>query len=540
MPKLIAFHQDARTSLLHGVDQLADTVKVTLGPRGRHVVLQKPIGLPQIVNDGVTIAREIDLSEPFENLGAQLVKAVATKTNDIAGDGTTTATVIAQHLMHEGLRNVVAGANPMELSKGIKLAADKTEEILAQVATPVETNDEIRNVATVSSRDEEIGAMVARGMEIVGRDGVISVDESQTTETEIVLTEGLEFDKGYISPSFITDYEAARAELEDPYILIHRNKLSSLPVLLPMLEKVLATKRSLLIIAEDVEDEALAALAMNALRKTLKVVAVKAPYFGERRVGFMHDMAAVTGATVVDPDTGVNLADSGLEILGSAKRVTVTKKSTLIVDGAGTPEAVEERRRQLRTEIENYSSEWDKNKMKERLTKMSGGVALIKVGGSTEAEVTERMMRVDDAIHAAQAAVKEGIIAGGGSTLTQLATQVAEFAETLDGDVALGARILAKSLNSPLYWIAKNAGEDGAVVLSKVQEMQPGEGYNAATRTFGNLLEAGVIDPVMVTRSAVTNAASVGRMVLTTEISVVDKPKAAGEENGAHAGHHHH
>lgn len=404
----------------------------------------------------------------------------------------------------------------------------------------METNDEIRNVATVSSRDEEIGAMVARGMEIVGRDGVISVDESQTTETEIVLTEGLEFDKGYISPSFITDYEAARAELEDPYILIHRNKLSSLPVLLPMLEKVLATKRSLLIIAEDVEDEALAALAMNALRKTLKVVAVKAPYFGERRVGFMHDMAAVTGATVVDPDTGVNLADSGLEILGSAKRVTVTKKSTLIVDGAGTPEAVEERRRQLRTEIENYSSEWDKNKMKERLTKMSGGVALIKVGGSTEAEVTERMMRVDDAIHAAQAAVKEGIIAGGGSTLTQLATQVAEFAETLDGDVALGARILAKSLNSPLYWIAKNAGEDGAVVLSKVQEMQPGEGYNAATRTFGNLLEAGVIDPVMVTRSAVTNAASVGRMVLTTEISVVDKPKAAGEENGAHAGHHHH
>ncbi|ALE18734.1 chaperonin GroEL [Lawsonella clevelandensis] len=540
MPKLIAFHQDARTSLLHGVDQLADTVKVTLGPRGRHVVLQKPIGLPQIVNDGVTIAREIDLPDPFENLGAQLVKAVATKTNDIAGDGTTTATVIAQHLIHEGLRNVVAGANPMELSKGIKLAADKTEELLGQVATPVETDDEIRNVATVSSRDEEIGAMVARGMEIVGRDGVISVDESQTTETEIVLTEGLEFDKGYISPSFITDYEAARAELEDPYILIHRNKLSSLPNLLPLLEKVLASKRPLLIIAEDVEGEALTALAMNALRKTLKVVAVKAPYFGDRRVGFMHDMAAVTGATVVDPDTGVNLADSGLEILGSAKRVTVTKKSTLIVDGAGTPEAVEERRRQLRTEIENYSSEWDKNKMKERLTKMSGGVALIKVGGSTEAEVTERMMRVDDAIHAAQAAVKEGIIAGGGSILTQLAPQVEEFAETLDGDVALGARILAKSLNSPLYWIAKNAGEDGAVVLSKVQEMQSGEGYNAATRTFGNLLDAGVIDPVMVTRSAVTSAASVGRMVLTTEISVVDKPKVAGEGHGAHAGHHHH
>lgn len=540
MPKLIAFHQDARTSLLNGVDQLADTVKVTLGPRGRHVVLQKPIGLPQIVNDGVTVAREIDLSDPFENLGAQLVKAVATKTNDVVGDGTTTATVIAQHLMHEGLRNVVAGANPMELSKGIKLAADKTEELLSQVATPVETNDEIRNVATVSSRDEEIGSMVARGMEIVGREGVISVDESQTTETEIVLTEGLEFDKGYISPSFITDYEAARAELEDPYILIHRNKLSSLPTLLPLLEKVLDSKRPLLIIAEDVEGEALAALAMNALRKTLRVVAVKAPFFGDRRVGFMHDMAAVTGATVVDPDTGVNLADSGLEILGSAKRVTVTKKSTLIVDGAGTPEAVEERRRQLRAEIENYSSEWDKNKMKERLTKMSGGVALIKVGGSTEAEVTERMMRVDDAIHAAQAVVKEGIIAGGGSTLTQLAPQVEEFADTLEGDVALGARILAKSLNSPLYWIAKNAGEDGAVVLSKVQEMQPGEGYNAATRTFGNLLEAGVIDPVMVTRSAVTNAASVGRMVLTTEISVVDKPKAAGEDAGEHAGHHHH
>lgn len=540
MSKLIAFHQDARTSLLNGADRLADTVRVTLGPRGRHVVLQKPIGLPQVVNDGVTIAREIDLPDPFEDLGAQLLRAVATKTNDSAGDGTTTATVIAQRIMHEGLRNVAAGANPMELSVGIKLAAEKTEELLAQAATPVETSEAIRHVATVSSREEKIGDMVARGMDMVGRDGVISVDESQATETEIVLTEGMEFDKGYLSPSFITDYEAARAELENPYILLHRNKLSSLPTLLPLLEKVVETKRPLLIIAEDVEGEALAALAMNAVRKTLRVVAVKAPFFGDRCVSFMHDMAAVTGATVVDPDTGVNLAEAGIEILGSAKRVTVTKKSTLIIDGAGAPDSVEERRQQLRSEIEHCSSEWDKKKIGERLAKMSGGVALIKVGGVAEAEVTERMTRVDDAIHAAQAAVKEGIIAGGGSTLAQLAPQVEGYADTLDGDVALGARILATALTAPLYWIATNAGEDGSVICQKVQDMPVGEGYNAATCTFGDLVQEGVIDPVMVTRSAVTNAASVGRMVLTTEMSVVDKPQSPGEDNNVHAGHHHH
>lgn len=532
MSKLIAFDETARALMLSGVDQLANTVKVTLGPRGRHVVMEKEIGGPTIVNDGVAIARNIDLSDPFEDLGAQLVKTVAIKTNDVAGDGTTTATVIAQHLIRDGLRNVVAGANPVKLSRGIKLAADKTVELLQEVATPIDNTDQVRHVASVSARDDSIGDMVARGMDLVGLDGSITVEESQSTESEVVLTEGVEFDRGYISPMFAADSENPRLELEDPYILIHREKLSSLPALVPLLEKVMQSKKPLLIIAEDVEGDALTALIMNAVRKTLNVVAVKAPYFGERRTGFMHDLAAVTGATVVDPETGVTLQESGLEILGSAKRVAVTSKNTIITDGGGTPEQLEERRQYLRTLIENYSSEWDKKKMGERLARLAGGVAVIKVGASTDTEFAERVSRVDDAIHAAQAAIKEGIIAGGGSVLAQLSTRIEEFADTIEHeDEAIGARILARALCAPLYWIAENAGKDGAIVMSKVKEMPLGQGFNAATLEYGELIPAGVIDPVMVTHSAVTNAASVGRMILTTEVSIVEKPGPGGKKH---------
>ncbi|HHY07757.1 MAG TPA: chaperonin GroEL [Corynebacteriales bacterium] len=537
MSKLIAFDETARALLLSGVDQLANTVKVTLGPRGRNVVMEREIGGPTVINDGVAIARNIDLSDPFEDLGAQLLKTVAIKTNDVAGDGTTTATVIAQHLIREGLRNVVAGANPVKLSRGIQLAAEKTVDVLQAVATPVENTDQVRQVASVSARDDSIGDMVARGMDLVGLDGSIAVEEGQSTETEVVLTEGVEFDQGYLSPSFAENSETPRLELEDPYILIHREKLSSLPTLIPLLEKVMESKRPLLVIAEDVEGDALTALIMNALRKTLNVVAVKAPYFGERRTGFMHDLAAVTGATVVDPETGVYLKDSGLDILGTAKRVVVTNKSTVITDGGGTPEEIEERRQYLRTLIENYSSEWDKKKMGERLSRLAGGVAVIKVGASTDTEFTEKVSRVDDAIHAAQAAIKEGIIPGGGAVLAQISTRIEEYADTIEQpDEALGARILAKALCAPLYWIANNAGVDGAVVMSKVKDLKIGEGFNAATREYGELMPAGIIDPVMVTHSAVTNAASVGRMVLTTEVSIVEKPGPGGKKHETDAG----
>ena len=531
MAKLIAFDQEAREGIQHGVDILADSVRVTLGPRGRNVVLDKAFGGPLVTNDGVTIARDIDLEEPFENLGAQLVKSVAVKTNDIAGDGTTTATLLAQAIINEGLRNVAAGANPIELNKGISAAAEAVVEELKARATEVSSNEEIANVATVSSRDSVVGEMVAGAMDKVGKDGVLTVEESQSIESYVDVTEGISFEKGFLSPYFMTDPEAGQAVLEDPQVLLVRNKITSLPEFLPLLEKAVSTSRPLLIIAEDIEGEPLQTLVVNSIRGALKVVAVKSPYFGERRKAFMDDLAVVTAATVIDPEVGVNLKDAELDVLGSARRVTVTKDDTVIVDGAGTAEAVENRREQIRREIENTDSTWDKEKAEERLAKLSGGVAVIRVGAPTETEVNERKLRVEDAINAARAAAQEGIIAGGGSALVQIAAKLEELAESYPGEQKTGVLTVARALVKPAYWIAENAGLDGSVVVSKIAELPNGEGFNAATLEYGNLIEQGIIDPVKVTHSAVVNAASVARMVLTTEASVVNKPE---EEEAGH------
>ena len=520
MAKLIAFDQEAREGIQRGVDTLADAVKVTLGPRGRNVVLSKSWGGPTVTNDGVTIARDIDLEDPFENLGAQLVKSVAVKTNDIAGDGTTTATLLAQALVAEGLRNVAAGANPVELNKGIKAAAEKVVEELKARATEVQSSGEIANVATVSSRDPEVGEMVAGAMDKVGKDGVLTVEESQSIDSYVDLTEGISFDKGFLSPYFMTDPDAGQAVLEDARVLLVRGKISSLPDFLPLLEQAASESVPLFVVAEDIEGEALQALVVNSIRKVLKVVAVKSPYFGERRKAFMDDLAVVTAATVIDPEVGVNLKDATLEHLGSARRVTVTKDDTVIVDGAGTAEAVEDRRNQIRREIESTDSTWDKEKAEERLAKLSGGVAVL---------------RVEDAINAARAAAEEGIIAGGGSALVQIAKQLEEFAGGFDGEQKTGVLAVARALSKPAFWIADNAGLDGAVVVSKIAEMPNGEGFNAATLEYGNLIEQGIIDPVKVTHNAVVNAASVARMVLTTEASVVTKPA----EEDEHEGHAH-
>ncbi|MDK6806233.1 molecular chaperone GroEL [Corynebacterium sp. HMSC062E11] len=540
MPKLIAFDQEAREGIQRGVDTLADAVKVTLGPRGRNVVLSKAFGGPTVTNDGVTIARDIDLDDPFENLGAQLVKSVAVKTNDIAGDGTTTATLLAQALVFEGLRNVAAGANPIELNKGIEAAAEKVVEELKKRATPVNSSAEVSQVATVSSRDAEVGEMVAGAMDKVGKDGVVTVEESQTIESTVDVTEGISFDKGYLSPYFATEEETYNAVLDDAAILLVRNKISSLPDFLPLLEKIAESSRPTLIIAEDIEGEPLQALVVNSIRKVLKVAAVKSPYFGERRKGFMDDLAVVTGATVVDPEVGINLKEVGPEVLGSARRVTVSKEDTVIVDGAGTAEAVEERREQLRREIERTDSTWDKEKLEERLAKLSGGVAVIRVGAATETEVNERKLRVEDAINAARAAVEEGVIAGGGSALVQISQELEAFAEGFEGEAKIGVLAVARALTRPAYWIAENAGLDGSVVVAHVAEKANGEGFNAATLEYGNLLEQGIIDPVKVTHSAVVNAASVARMVLTTEASVVEKPAEEEPAQAAHAHAHAH
>ncbi|APT84091.1 chaperonin GroEL [Corynebacterium aquilae] len=540
MAKLIAFDQQARKGIQAGVDTLADAVKVTLGPRGRNVVLDKPFGGPTVTNDGVTIARDIDVEDPFENLGAQLVKSVAIKTNDIAGDGTTTATLLAQALIHEGLRNVAAGANPIELNRGIAAGAEKTVELLLARATEVASSAEIANVATVSSRDPEVGEMVAGAMDKVGKDGVVTVEESQSMETTLDVTEGVSFDKGFLSPYFITDIDAQKAELDDCLVLLVRNKISSLPDFVPALEKIVESGKQVLIIAEDIEGEPLQMLVVNSIRKTLKVVAVKSPYFGDRRKAFMDDLAVVTGATVVDPEVGINLSEVTLAQFGGARRVTVTKDQTVIVDGAGTAEAVQARREQIRREIDNTDSSWDKEKATERLAKLSGGIAVIKVGAATETEVSERKLRVEDAINAAKAAADEGVIAGGGSALVQIARELDEYAEQFDGDAKVGVTALARALRKPAFWIASNAGLDGAVAVSKVADMANGEGLNAATLEYGNLIEQGIIDPVKVTHSAVVNATSVARMVLTTEASVVEKPAEPEQAADAGHGHHHH
>jgi chaperonin GroEL len=541
MSKLIEFNETARRAMEAGVDKLADAVRVTLGPRGRHVVLAKAYGGPVVTNDGVTIAREIELEDPFENLGAQLVKSVATKTNDVAGDGTTTATVLAQAMIHNGLRNVAAGANPIALGLGISRAADVVSEALLAAATPVSGKSGIAAVATVSSRDAEVGEMVGEAMTQVGLDGVVSVEESSTMDTELEITEGVGFDKGFISAYFITDFDSQEAVLEDTLVLLHRDKIGSLPDLLPLLEKVAQSGKPLLIIAEDVEGEALSTLVVNAIRKTLKAVAVKAPFFGDRRKAFLDDLAVVTGAQVVNPDVGLLLRDVGLEVLGSARRVVVTKDSTVIVDGGGTHEAVADRVKQLRGEIEGTESDWDREKLEERLAKLSGGVAVIKVGAATETALKERKHRVEDAVAAAKAAVEEGIVTGGGSALVQARAALQGLRDSVTGDEALGVEVFSASLSAPLYWIATNAGMDGAVVVNKVCEMPAGHGFNAATLTYGDLIAEGVIDPVKVTRSAVLNAASVARMILTTETAIVERPSHYDDDGHghSHAGHSH-
>jgi chaperonin GroEL len=525
MSKLIEFNETARRALEAGVDKLADAVRVTLGPRGRHVVLAKAFGGPTVTNDGVTVAREIDLEDPFENLGAQLVKSVATKTNDVAGDGTTTATVLAQAIIKGGLRNVAAGANPL------------SEALLAS-ATPVSGKKGIAQVATVSSRDEQIGKLVGEAMTKVGHDGVVSVEESSTLSTELEFTEGVGFDKGFLSAYFVTDFDAQQAVLDDTLILLHRDKISSLPDFLPLLEKVAESGKPLLVIAEDVEGEPLSTLVVNAIRKTLKAVAVKAPFFGDRRKAFLEDLAIVTGAQVVNPDVGLTLREVGLEVLGSARRVVVSKDDTIIVEGGGDAKVIADRAKQLRSEIESTDSDWDREKLEERLAKLAGGVAVIKVGAATETALKERKESVEDAVAAAKAAVEEGIVTGGGSALLQSRKALADLRASLSGDEASGVEVFSDALSAPLYWIATNAGLDGAVVVNKVAELPVGHGFNAATLKYGDLAADGVIDPVKVTRSAVLNAASVARMILTTETAIVEKPAEEADDHGH--GHHHH
>jgi chaperonin GroEL len=537
MPKQISFDEKARRALERGVNQLADAVKVTLGPRGRHVVLEKKFGGPTVTNDGVTIAREIELGDPFENLGAQLAKTAATKTNDVAGDGTTTATVLAQAMVAAGLRNVAAGANPMALGIGISAAADKVSEFLKDKATPVE-GKAIAQVGTIASREQEIGDLISQALDAVGKDGVITVEEGSTLATELEITEGLQFDKGYLSPYFVTDAESMEAVLEDAYVLLHREKISAITDLLPLLEKVLADGRPLLIIAEDVDGEALSTLVVNSIRKTLRVVAVKSPFFGDRRKAFMDDLAIATGGEVISSEIGLKLAETGLDALGRVRRAVVTKDATTLVEGAGAKDAVAGRVEQIKREIEASDSDWDREKLQERLAKLSGGVAVIKAGAATETALKERKHRIEDAVSATRAAVEEGIVPGGGSALVQAAAALADGLG-LRGDEATGVEIVRKSLSAPLFWIAANGGLEGAVVVNKVSGGSWGEGFNASTLTFGDLLEDGVVDPVKVTRSAVVNAASIARMVLTTESAIVDKPEPPAPAPAGGHGHGH-
>ncbi|MFI6822331.1 chaperonin GroEL [Micromonospora sp. NPDC050187] len=537
MAKILSFSDDARHLLEHGVNALADAVKVTLGPRGRNVVLDKKFGAPTITNDGVTIAKEIELTNPYENLGAQLVKEVATKTNDVAGDGTTTATVLAQAMVREGLRNVTAGTNPAGLKRGIDAAAAKVSEALLDRAVEVADKTSIAHVATISAQDATIGELIAEAMEKVGRDGVITVEEGSALHTELEVTEGLQFDKGFISPNFVTDLESQEAVLENPYILITTQKISAIEELLPLLEKVLADSKPLLIVAEDVEGQALSTLVVNALRKTIKVCAVKAPGFGDRRKAMLQDMAIQTGAELVAPELGYKLDQIGLEALGTARRVVVDKENTTIVDGGGQDTEVADRVAQIRKEIEASDSEWDREKLAERLAKLSGGVAVIKVGAATEVEMKERKHRIEDAIAATKAAVEEGTVPGGGAALAQILP-------TLDDDLGftgeekVGVSIVRKALVEPLRWIAQNAGHDGYVVVQKVIGQEWGHGLDAATGQYVDLVGNGIIDPVKVTRNAVTNAASIAGLLLTTESLVVEKPEKAEPAAGGH-GHSH-
>jgi len=534
MAKIVEFDEKARRSLERGVNALADAVKVTLGPKGRNVVIDKKWGAPTITNDGVTIAREVELEDPFENLGAQLVKEVATKTNDVAGDGTTTATVLAQAFVKEGLRVVAAGAAPMDIKKGIEAAVVAVKEALLKAARPVANKEEIAQVATISSQDRAIGELIADAFDKVGKDGVISVEESSATGLELEFTEGMQFDKGYISPYFVTDSERMEAVLDDPYILLVQNKISAVADLLPLLEKVSQSGKPLFIIAEDVDGEALSTLVVNRIRGLFSSVAVKAPAFGDRRKATLQDISVLTGAQVVSPEIGLKIDQVGLEVLGRARRVIVTKDNTTIVDGGGDSTEVANRVAQIRAEIERTDSDWDREKLQERVAKLAGGVCVIKVGAHTEVELKEKKHRIEDAVSATRAAIDEGIVAGGGSALVTAASVLDDYLG-LEGDFKVGVSIIKTGVVEPLRWIAENGGENGYVVVAKVRET--GLGFNAATGEYGDLIAAGVLDPVKVTRSALENAASIAAMLLTTEVLVVEKPENSEDASGH--GHSH-
>jgi chaperonin GroEL len=537
MAKIVRFDSDARQGLEAGVNRLADAVRVTLGPRGRNVVLDKKWGAPTITNDGVTIAKEIELEDPWENMGAQLVKEVATKTNDVAGDGTTTATVLAQAMVRAGLQNVAAGANPMSLKRGIEKAVAAAVDSIKSQARDVEGREQIAHVAAISANnDPEIGEMVAEAMDKVGKDGVITVEESNTFGLELELVEGMQFDKGYISPYFVTDQDRMEAVFEDPYILIAQQKISSVRDLLPVLERVMQAGRPLLAIAEDVEGEALATLVVNKIRGTFQAAAVKAPGFGDRRKAMLEDIAILTGGQVISEEVGLKLENVGIEMLGRARKVVVTKDDTTIVEGDGDGSDIKGRIEQIKAEIERTDSDWDREKLQERLAKLSGGVAVLKVGAATEVELKEKKHRIEDSVSATRAAVEEGVVAGGGTTL--LRAQEAVDALDLDGDERSGARIVLKALEAPLWWIASNAGQEGGVAIERVRNEKPGHGLNAQTGEFTDLIKAGIIDPARVTRAALENAGSIAALLLTTEATVAEKPEEE-DEGAANAGHAH-
>ncbi len=525
MPKILRFDEDARRGLEAGVNKLADTVKVTLGPKGRNVVLDKKFGAPTITNDGVTIAKEIELEDHFENMGAQLVREVATKTNDVAGDGTTTATVLAQALVREGLRNVAAGANPMSMKKGIERAVAAAVESIRSQSREVEGRHEIAQVASISAADASIGEVLADAIDKVGKDGTVTVEESNTFGLELDFTEGMQFDKGYLSPYFVTDQERQEGVLEDSYVLIANSKVSAVHDLVPVLEKVMQSGKPLLIISEDVEGEALATLVVNKIRGTFQSVAVKAPGFGERRKAMLGDIAVLTGAQVISEEVGLKLEGTTLDLLGRARRVVVTKDDTTIVDGAGDADAVKGRIAQIKREIDETDSDWDREKLQERLAKLAGGIAVVKVGAATEVELKEKKHRIEDALSATRAAIEEGIVAGGGTALLRCRPAVAKVASSLSGDEATGARTVYRALEEPLKWIALNAGLEGAVQVQEVERLEGSHGLNAATGQMEDLVKAGVIDPAKVTRSALQNAASIAALLLTTEALIADKPE---------------
>ncbi len=527
MAKMIAFDSEARRALEAGMNQLADAVRVTLGPKGRNVVLDKKWGAPTITNDGVSIAKDIELKDPYERIGAELVKEVAKKTDDVAGDGTTTATVLAWTMVREGLRNLAAGANPMGLKRGIEQGVAAAVESIKNNAIEVDSTQQISQVAAISSADQEIGDMIAQAIDKVGKDGVITVEEGQTFGMEMDLVEGMRFDKGYLSPYMVTDTERMEASFDDPYLLFVSSKISTIRDLVPVLEKIMQTGRPLVIVAEDVDGEALATIVVNKIRGTFKSAAVKAPGFGERRKAMLQDMATLTGAQVISEDVGLKLENVTLDLLGEAKRVVITKDETTIVDGAGDEDDIKGRINQIKAEIENTDSDYDREKLQERLAKLTGGVAVLKVGAATEVELKEKKHRIEDAVSTTKAAIEEGVVAGGGVTLLRAVESVDKVAEGLEGDEATGARLVARSLTGPIKQIAENAGVNGGVVISKVLELSGNEGYNAATDVYEDLVKVGVIDAAKVTRSALQNAGSIAALFLTTEVVIVDKPEAA-------------